>query len=257
MKALADALNTRQDGSPLPKDEWKLVYPGYTKGDGAKNGKIYYSQPVSDFELEFLLNQIDSSLDFTIEEKDSLKKRLMNTLSSKYFKQGSFDKNALVQNPSREVEAAELLPLQYKLSTIRKHILSKEMLELEVVDADDKENSMNIRVSPYRIIKKDHKLWLICNWHDRPVEGQAWPRYTDDLTSIDISKIISLSTAQTPDETYIHWTSTRALLPGQSYTRISYANRITKARYGDKIKENLKKFDENIPIIELKHMKDN
>lgn len=253
LQDLADALNTDSAGNILPENKWQLVYPGYQK-EGGKNGKIYYKQPVTDLELEFLLKQVDLSIDFTSAQKDSLKKRLTDNLASKHFSQCSFAQNALVQD--LDLPKENFSPLEEMLSTLREHILEKHMLVLIVEDSDATDTKIEIRFSPYHIYKKDSVLWLIGNWHDRPQKDHPWPKYTDTLTAIDISKIQSAVTARTPDATYIHWTSTNALLPGQSYTRYSNEKRISKARYSENIKSNLKKLHQALPGLQFKHLKD-
>lgn len=71
LRELADAFNTNEEGVPLRENEWQIVYPGY--GKSGKNGKIYYNQPLSYFELAFLLEKIEGSTEFTEDEKQSLK----------------------------------------------------------------------------------------------------------------------------------------------------------------------------------------
>ena len=253
LKDLADALNTDSAGNVLSEEEWQLVYPGYQK-NGGKNGKIYYKQPVTDLELEFLLKQVDASLDFTSAQKKSLKKRLTENLSSRYFSQGSFIANAIIQD--LDLTNDDFSSLEEMLSTLRKHILEKHMLVLVVEDSVATTGKREIRFSPYQIYKKNSVLWLIGNWHDRPQKEHPWPQYTDALTAIDISKIQSAVTAHTPDATYIHWTSTNALQPGQSYTRYSTEKRISKARYPEYIQQNLERLHQVLSDLQFEHMKD-
>lgn len=70
-----------------------------------------------------------------------------------------------------------------------------------------------------------------------------------------LDMIDKLETAHTPDETFIHWTMTKYLIPNQSYNRTSYANRETKERYNEIVTAKLEKLDE-LKDLKLEHMKD-
>ena len=96
---------------------------------------------------------------------------------------------------------------------------------------------------------------MIGNWHERPQGDVPWSRYTDELTSIRVDRILTMETAHTPDETFIHWTMTKDLMPGRSYSRQSLANRETKARYNEKVLANLEKLDKK-KDVRLEHMQD-
>ena len=56
LSELADAYNRDENGKVLPKEKWKIVFPGFNKPEGSKsrNGKIYYSHEVSEYEMDFL-----------------------------------------------------------------------------------------------------------------------------------------------------------------------------------------------------------
>lgn len=250
---LADAYNRDVNGNVLPKEKWKIVYPGFNKPEGSKlrNGKIYYAHAVSEFEMDFLIDKIRSSNCLTQNEKDSLEERLISALCSKYYKPLDKGKNALVRFIGGDDESTtDNDEVAKKLKIIREHILSKHMLELSIRDMDN-----NIRISPYRLLYDGKEFWLIGNWHERPQDDVKWNYYTDALTSINVSCIDELQTAHTPDETFIHWRMTKDLMPKQSYTRISYANRETKSRYNEIINAMLESLD-GLKDLKLEHMKD-
>lgn len=233
LRELADAFNTNETGERLPEDEWQIVYPGY--GKSGKNGKIYYNQPLSYFELAFLLEKIEISVEFTDEEKQSLKRRLSKAVSSKYFDENSVDSQAVMIDVD-SVKSKEEQELALKITTIRDNIIRKRMLEMEVYYND---NTELIRVTPYRILHKDGFYWMIGNRHGIPRDDKPWNYYTEELFAYRIDLIDKIKTAVTEEETYIHWTMTKYLMPHQSYSREG-KGRETKARYNDYINDNLK-----------------
>lgn len=256
LSELADAYNRDDNGKVLPKDKWKIVFPGFNKPEGSKsrNGKIYYAHEVSEYEMDFLIDKIRSSNCMTQKEKESLEERLVNALCSKYYKPLDYGKNALVRFIGDTDEdyksTTDKEEVAKKLKIIREHILSKHMLELSICNLGD-----DIKVSPYRLLYDGRDFWLIGNWHERPRDDVNWYSYTDVLTSINVNMINRLVTAHTPDETFIHWTMTKHLMPNQSYTRESFANRETKARYNEIVNAKLEKLDE-LKELKLEHMMD-
>ena len=262
LRDLADTYNKDENGKLLPKEKWKILYPGYDKDDSGavRNGKICYVHDVSDYEMDFILKQIRNSHCFTSEEKKSLSERLTNALCSKYYVPSENGNGALIREFACEEKNRDYLEeTEEKIRTIREHILSKKMLELRVYaenpDYPGKEKDLTLRVSPYRIFHKDGYFWLIGNLHERPKKDVPWSEYTDALSAFRVDKIHKMETACTPWETYIHWTMTKGLLPGQSYTRESIAQRDTKARYTECIKMELEMLD-NSSEVELEHLGD-
>ncbi len=64
LRELGDAYNRDEDGQVLPREEWKIAYPGYekTEDSGSKNGKIYYAHEVSDYEMDLFLSFVRETL---------------------------------------------------------------------------------------------------------------------------------------------------------------------------------------------------
>lgn len=248
IKELADAFNTNEDGECLPEDEWQIVYPGY--GKSGKNGKIYYNQPLNYFELAFLLEQIDNTVEFTQDEKQSFKSRLTKVACSKYFDENSLDAQAVmidIDSMNKQNEQG----LAMKIAAIRDNIIRKRMVEMKVYDNDETEL---LRVTPYRIVHKDGYYWMIGNRRAIPREDKPWNYYTEDLFAYRIDLIDQIKTAVTEEETYIHWTMTSNLLPNQSYTREG-KGRETRARYNENINDRLKCLLECDFDVELQHNK--
>lgn len=246
LRELADAFNTNETGERLPEDEWQIVYPGY--GKSGKNGKIYYNQPLSYFELAFLLEKIEISVEFTDEEKQSLKRRLSKAVSSKYFDENSVDSQAVMIDVDC-VKTKEEQELALKITTIRDNIIRKRMLEMEVYDNDKTEL---IRVTPYRILHKDGFYWMIGNRHGIPRDDKPWNYYTEELFAYRIDLIDKIKTAVTEEEIYIHWTMTKYLMPYQSYLREG-KGRETRARYNDYINDSLNSLLECNYDVEFHH----
>ncbi|MGN0394528.1 MAG: hypothetical protein ACI4EF_04135 [Coprococcus sp.] len=248
LKELANAFNTNENGERLPEDEWQIVYPGY--GRSGKNGKIYYNQPLSYFELAFLLEKIDNAVEFTEDEKQSLKRRLTRAASSKYFDENSPNAQAVMIDIDA-MKAQEEQGLASKIAKIRDNIIRKRMIEMKVNDNNDTEL---LRVTPYRIVHKDGFYWMIGNRHAIPREDKPWNYYTEDLFAYRIDLIDQIKTAVTEEETYIHWTMTPYLLPNQSYTRFG-GGRETRARYNEHINESLESLLRCNFDVELQHNK--
>lgn len=86
LKEIADTLNLDDDGSLLPEEKRKIIFPGYrSKTEGSRNGKIYYRQPVSKIEMDFLIEKLRESNSFTDEEKHDLEERLIENLCSENY----------------------------------------------------------------------------------------------------------------------------------------------------------------------------
>jgi len=263
LRELANALNTDDDGNLLNVNEWEIVYPGYQKTENSnqKNGKIYYSHPIDYYEMSFLIQQVRSTHSFTSKEKESLEKRLIAALCSEYYDVDCHERNAIIYEEEKvdlhedgsHFSQDDWQLMESKLKIIREHIINKKMLEIRV---EYYNNNLTIRVSPYRIIHKDGCYWMIGNWHERPNYDKKWNSYTDALTAFCIDRISNLSTACTPDSVFIHWTMTKYLLPDQSYTRESMANRETRARYNDSINNKLEELDRIQYSCEMKHFLD-
>ena len=262
LRELGDAYNRDEEGQVLPREDWKIVYPGYEKNEdsGSRNGKIYYAHEVSDYEMDLVLSFVRETPGLNSEEKKSLEKRLVDTLCSKYYKYSENRDGAIIRRLDNESEIApsdiEKEELLDKLRIIREHILSKHMLELTVLEDDtlsDKDRS--IRISPYRLIYSEKRFWMIGNIHERPRENSRGKSYTDVLTSVRVDKIKSIGTAHTPYETEIYSFMNPALERNHHYKRISHARRETKARENYIITCKLKQLDE-MTDLKLEHMKD-
>lgn len=248
LREMADAFNTNEKGERLPEDEWQIVYPGYERP--GKNGKIYYNQPLSYFELAFLLEKIEGSVEFTEDEKQSLKQRLTKAVNSKYFDENSVYSQAVMIDID-SINTKEEQELALKITIIRDNIIRKCMLEMKVCDNN---NIECLRVTPYRIVHKDGFYWMIGNRHAIPRDDKPWNYYTDELFAYRIDLINKIETAVTEEEIYIHWTMTKNLMPGQSYLREG-KGRETRARYNDYINDRLKSLVESNFDVEFQHNK--
>ena len=270
---LMDAYNRDQEGTVLPRQEWRIVSQGFNKTNpNGKNGKIHYSHEVSGNEMDFLIRQIRRTNYYTDAEKESLERRLRKALCSKHYE---YSDRALIRElptgPAECVgETGAKADLEEKIRIVREHILHRKMLELTVVrevPVDPEEDmqeevevqtvteKLSIRVSPYRLVAQNGFCWLVGNWHERPQKNVPWNYYTDVLTAIRIDKIEEAETAHTPYETTINWTSNMYMRMKSSYTRFSMEQRKTKARYPQAIRNRLDAFD-RAEGMELQHMMD-
>ncbi|MGN0346839.1 MAG: hypothetical protein ACI4DU_06090 [Lachnospiraceae bacterium] len=251
LRELADAFNSDESGELLEEEEFQIVYPGYlNKG---KNGQIYFNQPLSYFELSFLLKKIEVSVEFTSDEKASLKKRLIKANSSLFFNEDSIDSQAVIVDADNPVDLIDE-DIANKITIIRNNIIKRRMLELIAISEDDSTKSVKetIRVTPYRIIKKNNRYWMIGNRHAIPREDKPWDDYNEDLFSYRIDLLRNIVTAHTEAETFIHWTMTKNMRPKTSYWRSGCGGE-TKARYNEEIRNKLARFDKCIYEIEFVH----
>ena len=262
LNELADAYNTDENGVLLPKDEWKIVFPGYGREDlGKKNGKVYYSHPVDADELDFLIKSVRESHDFTSEEKESLEKRLTDALGSAYYRYN--EHNGRVTRNLSTVEDDKAALIESNISKIRSYMKKGLMIDIEVrlFEAEDDNKTRTCQVSPYRIVYKDSFYWLIANEHERPAETapdnsyylyeRKFPWYTDDLTAYRIDLITAITEGRVPKTTTVHWLMTQNMHPGK-YERDSDESP-RRARKGAGVMEKLEKFDRTAKEITLKH----
>ena len=227
LRELADALNTDEKDEILPKDNWRVVYPGYIKEkDGAKNGKVYYNSIFTDTEIDFFIKQIRETPNFTEDEKKSLEERLVINLCSNFYQYQDIPREHVIDR-DKSLPSDEVVK---NISILRDNIKAGYMVEFCDTTLEKREK---LRVSPYLLIHQEDRYWLIGNCHERkpmPGENQKINTYTDVLTAYRIDLISDITTAHTPDETYVHWAMTHNTLRAHSYTRINMGNRITKAR---------------------------
>ncbi len=250
LKEIADYFNKDASGKVLPKDEWRIVYPGYDKEENSKNniknGKIYFNPVFSTTELDFFVQQIRKSDNFTDEEKASLEKRLLESLADDYYEYPAKEPTELVQKDNEQIESK----LQENIAILRDHIKDKYMVEMVVKNIG---SLKPIRVSPYRIVHRDEYYWLIGNCHERKSKTSNKRYYTNEYTFYRIDLIEKIETAHTKEETYIDTTTPKYKDCGKPYTRYSREKRITKARYDEFTQSSI---DSEIKKQEFIHGKD-
>jgi len=269
LKDLADAYNTDEDGVAYSKDQWKIIYPGYSKkeDDGKKNGKVYYVHPVSEEELCFLVMSIRNSADFCLKEKESFERRIREALGSEQYEISDIPTSSIIRECD-ESDVEKRKEISNTISELRKYIRNKKMIDMDVkIICDGKKNNKTEihQVSPYRIVHKDGYYWLIANRHERPGKtcpdnsmypfGRRFPWYTDLLTSYRIDLIREISQAHVPKKTKVKWQMTKALHV-DSYIRHSSGRTERRARYGEEIRYNLDKYDKHASEISYVHCED-
>lgn len=251
LRELADALNTDEKDELLPKDNWRVVYPGYIKQkDGTKNGKVYYNSIFTDTEIDFFIKQIRETPSFTEEEKESLEQRLVNNLCSNFYKYTDIPREHIIDK-KKTLPSADVIE---NIAILRDNIKAGYMVEFYDTISEGREK---IRVSPYLLIYQEEQYWLIGNCHERkpmPADNKKYNIYTDALTTYRIDLIKDITTAHTPDETYVHWSTTHNKLRANSYTRINTGNRISKARNTEVIRKKLETVING--VINYEHGKD-
>lgn len=290
---IADAYNTDDAGNVLPENQWKIVYPGYQqgKGTGRKNGRVYYSQPVSCVEMDFLISSIRKTNNFTVTEKESLENRLKDALCSKYYEYPEdepegiiWDLSLLQQN--REVNATTSNTICLLRDYICKHMMvnirvrdtvfPEEKGDDQSIEPDDKRERTDDsdalkctwhQVSPYRLLYAQGHYWLIGNEHERPANTfsdydlyqstykRRCPWYTDKLTAYRIDLITNVDKAYVEPTTHVHYMMSWNIPTGVSYER-NNAERPRKARYNVNMIANLAEFDKVAPKLTYSHLQD-
>ena len=269
LNELADACNTDESGEILSEDKWKIVFPGYgrSRDSGKRNGKVYYSHPVSEEELSILIDLIRNTHNFTKEEKESLERRLREYLASKHYDGPEKFEGCIIRNlddPSDDDKSAatqiDFSKIEENICKLRDYMKNGLMANISVRPSEkcNGKKAQLHQVSPYRIVYKDSCYWLIANRHQRPADtcpdpDRKYPWYTDLLTAYRIDLIEEISDAYVEDQT-IHWTMTQFMISGR-YTRRS-AGSHRKARHGRDVMNKLKKYDEAALAISLEHCKD-
>ncbi len=185
---LAETYNTDDDGNVLDPSEWKIVYPGYRRKKNEelneklpeeelrkRNGKVYYNQPVEDYEMDFLILSIYESHNFTDEEKKSFEQRLKNALCSKYYSYNGDVTNGLIQGSDLQrniaVDESELKNVEKNIGILRGFIRTKMMANIWVSFDNNGEHQNGkkaleiCQVSPYCVVLSEGYYWLIANRH--------------------------------------------------------------------------------------------
>ena len=271
LNEFADAYNTDENGGILPKEKWKIFFPGYgrSKDSGKRNGKVYYSHPVSEEELSILIDLIRNTHNFSEEEKESLEGRLRESLASKYYSGPEKYEGCIIRNlddlsdDGNDVCSQEdFSKLEENISKLRNYMKKGLMANISVRpdECNSKRKAQLHQVSPYRIVCKDSHYWLIANRHERPAStspdpDRKYPWYTDRLTAYRIDLIEEISDARVEELRTIHWTMTQFMNSGR-YTRRSLDRSLRKARHGWEVIDQLRKYDGTAAKIPLEHGKD-
>lgn len=247
---LADYYNRDSEGNLLPKEEWRIVFPGYNrdKASNTKNGKIYYNQAFSHTEIDFLINQVRHANLFNDEEKESLEKRIIDNLANKYYEYPEKDEPfELIKTEHKQIDSE----LQDKICMLRDHISNRLMVEMVVENIG---SLKPIRVSPYRLVFRDDYYWLIGNCHER-VSKNYKKYYTNEYTCYRIDLIKSIKTAHTPYETQITENTPKYGNIYRGYIRYRrYEGCVSKARCDKECSEY--QIDRLIEQTEFTHGKD-
>lgn len=261
LKEIADAYNTDIDDNPLPKEERRLVYPGYDRPENSntKNGKVYYNHPVSEEEFVFIIKSIRESREFSSEDKADLEKRILDTLGSRYY---DCDRNYgfIIDLDRDKPEYSDAL--EQNIIELRGFISSKMMTDITVILEEGKKRTKEYQVSPYRIIKKDGYYWLIANWHERPADTydyygyrSKYPWFVNCLSAYRIDLIELIQKGYVPDETTVHFAMNPKYLNYDAGYRLNRGNE-RKARFNTYINDRLSEIDKNPESLVLEHCKD-
>ena len=278
LNEIADAFNKDSDGNLKPKDEWKIVYPGYgrDKSDGKRNGKVFYRHPVSEEELAFLVSSIRQTHNLTQKEKDSLEQRIREALGSRFYPEPDAFAGCLIRDLDAE-NGENISRIENNIGRIRKYIRERLMADITVSGLpgeSDLRARKKYQVSPYRIVKKDSCYYLIANWHERPEETyvpdpgaepyllheRRFPWYSDELTAFRIDLIEEIADAHVPDTIRVHWTmnplNLRPRPPYDPYAEYYTRGSLRKARYRQDMRDRLELFDSIAPDLHFEHCRD-
>ncbi len=269
LKELADAYNTDDEGNVLPKEDWKICYPGYDAKNTARNGKVYYNHPVSAEELAIIIQGIRDTHNLSSDEKQSLEERVYKALGSMFY-QTDLDKYEGCVIRDLDNENTDYTKTEENINSLRWYIKARMMTDITVLESPEENglgNTAVYQVSPYRIVKKNDIYWLIANWHERPAKTypyggdymryeRKFPWYSDSLTAFRIDKIFKIKDAYVPDTTMVHWTMNPNNLEAYKPQERRNAGSPRRARLRDGMQCVLKCFDDRAPVLEFEHCED-
>ena len=270
LKELADAYNTDNEGNVLPRKEWKICYPGYRSENSSRNGKVYYNHPVSEEELAIILRGIRDTHNLSRDQKQSLQDRVGKALGSRFYLEEAEKYEGCVIRDLDD-ENVDYIETEEKINSLRRYIRARMMADITILESPEENglgNTAVYQVSPYRIVKKDKRYWLIANWHERPAKTfplaganymryeRKFPWYSDSLTAFRIDLISKISDAYVPDTTMVHWTMNPINLNVCKPQERRNAGNLRRSRLRSGMQDVLKLFDERAAELVFEHCKD-
>lgn len=190
------------------KKDWKIVFPGYqqnnTNNDSKRNytGPIYYNHEITSNELDFLIQQVQTTNIFTTEQKKSLSERLIHALASKYYETPtSTNIKEIIDFTNNESEL-----LNTNLPFIQNAIKNKKMIEFTPNRLNHlgklTSNGSHIMVSPYKIIFYKGIYYLLGNQRIGKFHSYQRGDYIKYSNTLDMYRIDRMTRLGIAKETY-------------------------------------------------------
>ncbi len=204
LREIADVYNWDENGELLPKEEWRIVYPGYVSDkENPRNGKIYYNHPISEEEMSFLLSAVASTSQFTEQEKENLANKLKKELQSEHFQYDTNHEIAELYNPGNSV-------IPQNIQVLRDAIRRGKMVHFYecIVDEKGKLKHMDSyirKVSPHAIVSYRGILWMFGNWTFAGIKDHFTGIYENyGISAFRVDRMEGLEIATTRDDTVIN-----------------------------------------------------
>ncbi len=245
-KRLMDIASLLNETSQSEKD-WRVVFPGYAQKSASSQternytGPIFYRHEIKKQELDFLMDQIQSTNRFTLQEKQDLSDRLVRLLGSVHYQHTSYQNiKEMLEIPSCKSET-----LIDNLNFLRAAIVNEKMITFDTTRLDENGNycltdEPTHMVSPYRIVFHKNAYWLLCNERLGKIstQGYSFIKYSKSIDIYRVDKMKNLKIAQETLEkkakyfwgTYGHLQQLKKILCYKEGQRIIYSD--IKEDYG-------------------------
>lgn len=235
------------NGASSEEKDWRVVFPGYAQKESLDptkrnyTGPIFYRHEIKKRELDFILDQLQTTNKFTLEEKQDLSDRLVRLLGSVHYEHTAYDniRNML------EIPYCDKETLIYNLNFLRGAIKNEKMITFDTIRLDETgtpryTDEPTHMVSPYRIVFHKNAYWLLCNERLGKVstQGYSFIKYSKTIDIYRVDKLTNLKIAQESLEkkakyfwgTYGHLRALTKILCYKEGEKITYSD--IKEDYG-------------------------
>lgn len=196
---------TLLNGTSQSEKDWRVVFPGYAQDNSSDpnarhyTGPMYYRHEIKKQELDFILDQLQATNQFTLQEKQDLSDRLVRLLGSVHYQHTAYHsiKDML------EISPCDSDTLIANLNFLRDAITNQKMITFEATRLDENGNYRRIdepthMVSPYRIVFHKNAYWLLCNERlgKTSTQGYSFIKYSKSIDIYRVDKMKNLKIAQ-------------------------------------------------------------
>lgn len=193
---------TLLNGTSQSEKDWRVVFPGYAQTNSSERhytGPMFYRHEIQKQELDFIMDQLLATNQFTLKEKQDLSDRLVRLLGSVHYQHTAYHsiKDML------EISPCDSDTLIANLNFLRDAITNQKMITFEATRLDENGNYRRIdesthMVSPYRIVFHKNAYWLLCNERlgKTSTQGYSFIKYSKSIDIYRVDKMKNLKIAQ-------------------------------------------------------------